>query len=642
MIRLRSLRELRRDRLSIDRRQLSIAYRLTVVFLSFSAAAFAQAPIEYRLSFPAPEHHWLQVDVRFADVPAGALQIHMSRSSPGHYALYEFAKNVYDVRIDDGDGRPLGVERPTTNEWDARGHAGTVHVQYRVFGNQVDGTFLAVDTTHAHMNIPAVLMWAKGFEERPARVTIDLPAHSNWKVATQLHPTADPHTFTAPTLEYLIDSPIEASNFALRTFQLEQRAGSGVKETFRIALHHAGSEREADRLAADVERIVREESAVFGELPAYEGGGYTFLADYLPYALRDGMEHRNSATVTAFGALAASDERFDIISTAAHELFHSWNVERIRPRSLEPFDLDAANMSGELWLAEGFTAYYEALTLQRAGLATMAQTADTLGLALDTVIRSPARRHGSAVDMSRMAPFVEAAAWGDPTGFDNSHVSYYTWGCAIALGLDLSLRERSDGQIALDNYMRALWRDYGRVPGPEGAVAHPYTLQDLRDRLSEVSGDSAFANEFFDNYVEGRDIVDYEALLAKAGMLLRRRGPRRAWIGPFILNFDRGAARIASPTIEDTPVYAAGLDQDDEVLSIDGQAIAVQGRVDEVLRRHAPGDKLRVAIRRRGAVQNLIVTTAEDPTLELVPAEVSRPLTAAERRLRDEWLSSKQ
>ena len=108
------------------------------------------------------------------------------------------------------------------------------------------------------------------------------------------------------------------------------------------------------------------------------------------------------------------------------------------------------------------------------------------------------------------------------------------------------------------------------------------------------------------------------------------------------MNFDRGAARIARPTIEDTPVYVAGLDQDDEVLSIDGQAIAVQGRVDEVLRRHAPGDKLRVAIRRRGAVQNLIVTTAEDPTLELVPAEVSRPLTAAERRLRDEWLSSKQ
>src|SRR5207244_1889224 len=156
----------------IDHRLLTIAYRLTVVFLSVSAPAFAQAPIRYRLSFPEPEHHWMHVDVRFADVPAGALQIHMSRSSPGHYALYE---------------------------------------------------------------------WAKGFEARPARVTIDLPAQSNWKVATQLHPTADPHTFTAPNLEYLIDSPIEVSNFALRTFQLDQRAGSGARETFRIALHHGGS-----------------------------------------------------------------------------------------------------------------------------------------------------------------------------------------------------------------------------------------------------------------------------------------------------------------------------------------------------------------------------------------------------------------
>ena len=102
--------------MTIDLRPSTLDYRLTLLFLFCSAPAFAQAPIEYRLSFPEPEHHWMQVDVRFADVPAGALQIHMSRSSPGHYALYEFAKNVYDVRIDDGDGRPLRVERPTANE----------------------------------------------------------------------------------------------------------------------------------------------------------------------------------------------------------------------------------------------------------------------------------------------------------------------------------------------------------------------------------------------------------------------------------------------------------------------------------------------------------------------------------------------
>lgn len=611
-----------------------------IVLLALSAPAHAQSPVTYRLSFPEPQHHWMQVDVRFADVPAAPLQVHMSRSSPGRYGIYEFVKNVYDVRIDDGNGRALTVERPSASEWDVAGHSGTVRVQYRVFGNQVDGTFLAVDPTHAHVNIPAALMWAKGLEDRAVRLTLDPPAGSRWRVATQLHATDDPHTFTAANLAYLIDSPIEASNFALRTFQAEQRAGTGVKETFRIALHHTGSDREADRLAADFERIVREETAVFGELPSYEGGAYTFVADYLPYALRDGMEHRNSTIVTSPGGLGSADERFDIISTAAHELFHSWNVERIRPRSIEPFDLDTANVSDELWLAEGFTSYYEVLTLQRAGLATIAQTAATLGLALDTVLRSPARKYRSAVDMSRMAPFVDAVVWGDQTNLDNTYLSYYTWGSAIALGLDLSLRERSDGKITLNDYMRTLWQQYGRAPSPEGLVAHPYTMQDLRNRLADVSGDGAFASHFFDSYIEGRDVVDYEALLGRAGMSLRRRFPRRAWIGPLNLNFDRGTARISSPLIEDTPGYAAGLDQDDEVVSLDGEAISASTRVEELLQRHVPGDTLRLTIRRRGVSEELIVTAKEDPTLELVPTETDRPLTQAERTLRDAWLRS--
>ena len=166
----------------------------------------------------------MQVEVRFTEVPDGPLQVHMSRSSPGRYAVHEFAKNVYDVRIDDGNGRALKVDSPNTSEWDVAGHSGTVRVRYRVFGNQVDGTFLAVDTTHAHINIPAALMWARGLEDRPVRVTFDPPAGRNWRVATQLHPTDDPHTFTAANLQYLVDSPTEVSNFVLRTFQVEQAA----------------------------------------------------------------------------------------------------------------------------------------------------------------------------------------------------------------------------------------------------------------------------------------------------------------------------------------------------------------------------------------------------------------------------------
>jgi predicted metalloprotease with PDZ domain len=609
---------------------------LAVLVLAFCTPAFAQSPITYRVSFRAPEHHWMQVEVRFSDVPAGPLHVMMSRTSPGRYAIHEFAKNVFDVEIDDGTGAALKAERPNPSEWDVSGHAGVVRVRYRVFGDRTDGTFLGVDPTHAHINIPAALMWAQGLEDRPVRVAFDPPAGSGWRVATQLHPTSDPNTFTAANLSYLIDSPTEVSNFALKTFQVGP-------ETFRLAVHHDGTDREAEALARDVEHIVREEAAVYGELPAYEGGTYTFLADYLPYATWDGMEHRNSTFMTSSGALRVPDERASILGTVSHEFFHGWNVERIRPRSLEPFNLEEANMSGELWLAEGFTNYYGYLILQRAGLASLDETAATWGRTLDTVIRSPARAHRTAEDMSRMAPFVDAAASADRTNLDNTFISYYTWGEAIALGLDLTLRERSAGAITLDDYMRAMWTKYGKPGGrAEGIVDHPYAMQDARQCLAEVSGDRAFADEFFDRYIQGHEVVDYETVLGKAGLLLRRRSPGRGWIGPLPLSFDQGRAQVSSPTIEGTPAYVAGLDQDDEIVLFDGEAIATSTRVDEILERHKPGDELKVRIQRRGASMDLTVTMVEDQRLELVPIETNRPLTPSERALRDAWLKSRQ
>jgi len=434
--------------------------------LMLRSPVHAQAAVQYRLGFPEPQHHWMQVDVRFEDVPQGPLAIQMSQSSPGRYALHEFVKNVYDVRVDDGTGTELKVERSNTSEWDVTAHSGVVRMRYRVFGDQVDGTYLAIDTTHAHINVPAAFVWARGMEMRPVRVTIDLPRDSPWKIATQLHPTDDPATFTAANLQYLIDSPIELSNFVLKTFEVGERK-------FRIALHHDGSGRDVDRYAGDVERIVREEAAVFGELPAYEGGVYTFIADYLPYASSDGMEHRNSTVMTAQGALRIAADRTWILGTVAHEFFHSWNVERIRPKSLEPFRLDQANVSGELWLAEGFTSYYQTVILQRTGLAELRTTAATLGYDVDSVIRDPGRKYRTAEEMSRMAPLVDAASWSDRVNFANTYISYYTWGSAIALALDLSLRERGDGRKSLDDYMRVLWQDFGRAEAAEGTVATP-------------------------------------------------------------------------------------------------------------------------------------------------------------------------
>ena len=524
-------------------RDWGLGIRPALLVLWLAVPAFAQAPVSYRVSFPEAQHHRMQVEVTFPDLPPGTLEVLMSRTSPGRYAIHDFARNVYDVQIDNGSGEPLGIERQNPWQWNIPDHGGAVRVRYKVFGDFLSGTHLAIDSTHAHVNMPASLMWARGLESRPARVTFDAPAE--WRIATQLHPTSDPRTFTAGNLQYLMDSPTEVSAFTLRTFRLDQE--------FRVALHHEGSDADAGRFAGALERIVREARAVFGELPAYETP-YTFILDLLPWASPDGMEHRNSSILTQPASLRAAEEQLGVLSLAAHEFFHSWNTERIRPRSIEPFKLDAPNPSAELWFAEGFTNYYELLIMQRSGLAGIDDFAERAGQALDLVIRSPARKYRSAEETSLFAQFVDGAVWSDQTNEENHFVSYYDGGAVIGLGLDLSLRARTGHKVTLDDYMRRMWQDFGRAAPPvEGAVARPYTAQDLRRVLADVSGDRAFADDFFDRFVQGREVVDYAPLLARAGLILRTRNPGRPSIGPVSLDFTAGAPAVAAPTIEDTP-----------------------------------------------------------------------------------------
>ena len=490
-----------------------------LVAFCVSVALRAQSPTFYRLTFPDRARHLMQVEATFTDVPAGPLQLRMSRSSPGRYALHEFAKNVLDVRATDSEGRPFEIAHPNPHQWDVSGHSGDVRVSYRVFGDWADGTYLAIDTTHAHINMPAAIMWARGFDARPVSVRFEPPPGASWRVATQLFPGRDSLTFTAPNLQYLMDSPAEFSAHAVRTFTVSDNDRTPV---FRVVAHHTGADADLDALARDIDTIVREMRYVFGEFPAFDGNTYTFITDFLPGNDRDAMEHRNSTFITSPRSIAA--DRPGHLGSVSHEFCHAWNVERIRPASLEPFNFDDVNMSGELWLAEGFCSYYQSLVLRRSGLMSPTEYAREIGSTIATVIAAPGRKVRSAVEMSRMAPFVDGAKFEDRTGFADTYLSYYTWGEALGAALDLTLRDRSDGRITLDDYMRALWNKFGRSASRRpGYVDSPYTLADLRATLAEISGDAAFATQFFTRYIEGRDVVDYARLLSRAGLVLRQR-----------------------------------------------------------------------------------------------------------------------
>src|SRR5215467_13786891 len=147
--------------------------------------------------------------------------------------------------------------------------------------------------------LPATLMWARGYDMRPIRVTFQLPANYTWKPATQLYPTSDPWTFTAPNLQYFMDSPTELSDFVMSTFSVPNTDGAPAE--FRVVVHSDGSQSDVDELAKLVSRLVLEQMAVFGEFPKYEPGYYTFLLDYSPWGDGDGMEHRNSTSISSPG-----------------------------------------------------------------------------------------------------------------------------------------------------------------------------------------------------------------------------------------------------------------------------------------------------------------------------------------------------
>jgi predicted metalloprotease with PDZ domain len=606
-------------------------------------AAAADPPVAYRLSFPAPEQRSVQVDVTFSGV-IGTFEIRMSRTSPGRYALHEFARNVYDVQAADGQGRRLSVVQPDPHQWNVGGHDGTVQFRYRVFGDRVDGTYAAIDATHAHLNAPATLVWARGLENRPVVVTLAPPDGLGWRAATQLFATADPWTYTAPNLQYLMDSPIKAGTLALRTFQPRPVPGvAGPRPTVALAVHHQGTDADLDSYARDLERLVPETAAVFGEYPAFEGGRFLFLACYVPWATGDGMEHRNSTVLTSSASIGGASHH--LLETAVHEFFHAWNVERIRPRSLEPFDFEQPSYARELWFAEGITSYYQSLLMHRAGLTALSRLVADLGTLVNEVVTSPALRFRSAEQMSLMAPIVDGARAPYPTVLSSTYISYYTFGAALGLGLDLAIRERTGGDRSLDDVMRAMWVRHGKPGGARpGFVDAPYSTDDVVAAIAEVTGDAAFASGLIDRHVRGHEPMDYARLLALAGLSLDPAAPGARSIGGVAFAGAGPRLRLAGPPPIGSPAHAAGLGEGDHVVAVDGQAVRTVAEIEAAMRAAPADGRVRLQVQRRGepAPVEVAVALTGDRSVTLVPME-SRGgrLTSAQKAFRSAWLSSR-
>lgn len=547
----------------------------------------------YSISFENAVHHEASVKATFPNLKMDTVSFRMSRTSPGRYALHEFAKNVYGFKAFDSKGRELAVHRPNPYEWQISGHDGLVQVKYTLFANRGDGTYAQIDETHAHLNIPATFMYAPSLSDRKIEVTFNVREDLNWKVASQL-PLVSGTTYTAPNLYYFMDSPTEISDFTLKSFQVDG-------QTIQLALHHNGTENEADTYFEKVKKVVLAEKDVFDGLPSFDYGTYIFLACYIPNASGDGMEHRNSTILTSTRSLANGGMERNI-GTVSHEFFHAWNVERIRPKSLEPFDFEAADMSGALWFAEGFTSYYTNLILCRAGLISPKEYVEGITGTFNYVWNSPARQFFNPVEMSYQAPFVDAATSVDPVNRENTFISYYSYGSVLGLALDLSLRENG---LTLDDFMKSVWNKYGK---PE----IPYTIANLHDALNEFAG-KTFGDDFFNNFIYNSGMPDYVSLFNTVGVQVQQPKTQPYFGAYTSMSPDNSGYKILRNPIIGSPAYLAGLDNGDIILNINGISFSEDQDFTDYLRQFNMGDSLKVNFTRYGVQKMASLTLSADP-----------------------------
>ncbi|RYZ50008.1 MAG: M61 family peptidase, partial [Chitinophagaceae bacterium] len=479
---------------------------------------------------------------------------------------------------------PVPVSRTDGDVYEVSRHDGFIRVEYTLFANHPDGTYAGIDPSSIHLNAPATFLWLKGADKAPIDVKFNLPSGKAWTIATQLKAGADSTLFTARDLQYLMDSPISIGE--LHWEQWSQVNPDKKTYNFRLALEATGGDSSVKKFAKNLSRITGQAQAVFGELPAFDYGTYTFLAGINPYVKGDGMEHRNSTVINIPMQFTGNS----VPSVFAHEFFHCWNVERIRPKSLEPFNFEKSNMSEGLWIAEGFTQYYGALLMKRAGLTSEGDFMQQMAGLINAKENTPGGTDYTPVENSQRAVFVDAGVAVDQTNYPNMFTSYYTYGGALALALDLRLRKEFNK--SLDGFMQQLWKVFGK---PEKA----YTLPEVQQVLAAYAS-PGFASAFFKQHVYGHEPIDYKALLQAAGYDLKKNSRGEGWMGNVRYAQDTTQVVVAGGTIRNTPLYKAGVDVDDVIVALDGTTVRQPKDMSAVLAKHKAGDIIRIAYKHRG------------------------------------------
>jgi len=614
---------------------MGIVIRFALV-LALTLLAPLQAPqpyrIHYQLEMSHPASHLFEVTIAVALPPSDTssyIDLQMPKWQPGRYSVADFAANIQEFTAN-AQNTPLAWTKVDDQTWRIQRQGNRdITASYKVFGNDLSGTFAQLDVGHGSYTGGELFMYVVGHKPDPVELHVQPPG--NWRIVNGRTDRPGQKDWKYPNYELLIDNPTEiGADWTLDDFKV------GGK-TYHIVIHSRGDEggrRQA--FVRDLEKIVNAEVSMWGQ-PEFDS--YTFLFHFAADdRSSDGMEHLVSTQIVEPGVLADRSSYQAALRTAAHEFFHAWNVKRLRPAEFGPWDWTRPAATRALWIAEGFTQYYGVLMYHRAGFddsaAFLRNVADTIA----TIETSPASKLMSAEASSMAAPFIDSALHRQRTNLPNTSLSYYLKGELIALNLDLLIRGWSGGRRSLDDVMRRAYDEFYVKSANESYYlkGRGYAIEDFARIVSEVAGRDI--NDWFAKYVRGVDTLPYDDALGAVGLRLIKAPASQPYTAGIVIDRDdRQTLRLgALPT--DSPAERAGLQQGDVLVSIGSTTVSHENWF-STLNRYKQGDRVPVTVRRFRRTVELSIVLGLPDLYEYRIEEIPNAPAAA-KMIREAWLGA--
>jgi len=540
--------------------------------------------IRYTVSMPEPWTHYYQVRMDVGGVEGEVVDFQLPSWTPGSYLMREFPQNVEAFSARGGGGR-LPSRKVDKNTWRVeRGGASSITASYQVYANNLSVRTSGLDETYGFIAPADVLMYIEGREYEPHLVTLE--PYGSWESFAPL-PRSAQHSYRAPDYDWVVDSPITMGELDILEFEV-------LGTPHRFVFNRLGGPvyydlEEADRLVEDTRAVIEAGAAIFGGLPYPE---YSFMV--LVGAGGGGIEHLNCTSLSASRFVGSHNDFRGMMGLIAHEWFHAWNVKRLHPEALGPFDYTEENYTTQLWVMEGIDSYYTDLLQYRARLTDREGLLAALARNIQSMETTPGAEVQSPAEASIDA-WVKA--YRSNENAPNRQFSYYTSGEVLGLLLDLRIRDLTDGERGLDHVQRLLWERYGsKAPKGKGWPEEGY-----REAVEEVAGSDL--SGFFASYVHGTEPIPYQGFFQPLGLRLEVTsepvlvdGRPAAELGAGLDSAEGGYPRVRR-LLRGSNGWEERLQYDDIIVGVDG-LVARDGVLERVIANKRPGDTLRLTILR--------------------------------------------